>query len=114
MEYLLIFVITFIFIYLVYYLFVIHKKKTLIKWQNGKEMTYLKKVYKIKIKESNLKTFAHIIALDNAFIVALTLTIISVLKNFIVQMLVGFIVLSILIILTYHIIGKYFQKKGRI
>ncbi len=114
MKELIIFIITFILIYLVYYLFVIKRKKTLLKWQNGKEMTYLKKIYKIKIKENNLKRIATIIALSNAFIVALTLSIISYLNNFLIQMLVGFIILSGLIILTYHIIGKHYQKKGRI
>ena len=113
MEELIIFFITFILIYLIYYIFVIHKNKTLLKWQNGKEMTYLKKVYKIKIKESNLKKIANVIALNNAFIVALTLSIISLLNNFVIQMLLGFVILSVLILLTYHIIGKYYQKRSR-
>lgn len=113
MKELIIFIITFILIYLIYYVFVIHKHKTLLKWQNGKEMTYLKKVYKIKIKESNLKKIANVIAFSNAFIVALALSIISLLNNFIIQMLLGFVILSVLILLTYHIIGKYYQKRSR-
>ena len=111
MREIILFVITFLMIYLIYYIFVISKEKTLNKWKNGKEMTYLKKVYKIKVKD--LKKMANIIACTNALIVAITVSVISVINNFISQMLIGFVVLIILILLAYHIIGKYYQKKGK-
>ena len=114
MKELIIFIVTFILIYLAYYLFVIKRKKSLLKWKNGKEMTYLTKIYKLKIEDNNLKKIAKIIALDNSFIVALTLFIISFLKNFFIQLILGFVILCGLILLTYHIIGKHYQKKGMI
>ena len=111
MKEIIFFIVTFVFVYLVYYMFVINKKKSLEKWQNGKEMTYLKTVYKIKIID--LKKMANVIALSNAFIVATTISIVSIFNNFVSQMLIGFVVLIVLILGVYHIIGKYYQKKGK-
>ena len=111
MKEVLFFIITFLLVYLIYYLFVINKKKALEKWQTGKEMSYLKKVYKIKIV--NLKQMANVIALANAFIVATTVSVVSLFNNFVSQMLMGFTILICLIILVYHFIGKYYQKKGK-
>ena len=113
MKEILLFVITFIIIYLIYFIFVISRKKALLKWKNGKELTYLKKVYKIKIPKNRLKLIANVIALSNSFIVASTLSIVSIFKNFLFQMLIGFFVLCGLIVLIYHIIGKSFQKINR-
>ena len=44
MKEILLFVITFIIIYLIYFIFVISRKKSLLKCENGKELKYLKKV----------------------------------------------------------------------
>ena len=108
MKEIIFFIITFLIVYLIYYIFVIRKKKALEKWQNGKEMSYLKKVYKIKIV--NIKQMANVVAIANALIVATTVSIVSLFNNFISQMLMGFVILMGLILLIYHIIGRYYQK----
>lgn len=112
MKSVIVFVVTFLIIYLVYLVFVINRKKALANWQNGKEMRYLKSIYKLKIKKDNLKDIAHVVALTNSFIVATTVLIVSLLNNFFIQMLAGFLILCVLIVISYHIIGKYYQKKG--
>lgn len=113
MNKIILFLIAFIIIYLIYFIFVINRKKMLQKWVNGKEITYLKKVYKIKVKDINIKSLATTIALSNSFIVALTVTIVSFIKNFVLEMVIGFIVLCLLILVVYHILGKLYQKKYR-
>ena len=112
MKSVIVFVVTFLIIYLVYLVFVINRKKSLANWQNGKEMRYLKSIYKLKIKKDNLKDIAYVVALTNSFIVATTVLIISLLNNFFIQMLAGFLILCVLIVISYHLIGKYYQKKG--
>ena len=52
MKPVILFLIMFIVVFLIYYLFVIRRKKYLYKFINGKEVSYLKKVYKINIKEA--------------------------------------------------------------
>ncbi|MBQ9318953.1 MAG: hypothetical protein IJR82_04915 [Bacilli bacterium] len=111
MKQIILFIVIFLVIYLFYLLFVIIREKSLNKWKTGKEMTYLKQVYKLNDDKINFKYLAHFIALSNALILATVVTIISLFKNFVIQMLVGFLILFPTILITYHIIGKFYQKK---
>jgi len=114
MKQLILFLSIFIIVFLIYYIFVVRRKKTLEKYKNGKELTYLKYRYKLKIEKLNLKQLATILSLGNAFIIAFVVTLISMFKSFLLQMLVGLIALIPTILIVYHIIGKYYQKQGRI
>ena len=110
---LILFFVTFIVVFLIYLLFVIRRKKYLDKFIKGKEITYLKKVYKIKIKESDYKGITMLVALTNSFIMATSVTIVSLFKNIFLEILVGFGTVMVLILICYHIIGKLYQKEGR-
>lgn len=103
----------FIIVYLFYLLFVINRKKSLNKWKNGKEMIYLKYHYKLNLDKINIKQLAHVIGLSNALIMATVVTVISFIKGLILQMLLCLILLIPFILIVYHIIGKYYQKKLR-
>lgn len=106
------FISIFLGIYLLYFIFVISRKKTLNKWKNGKELTYLKYRYKLNYDRINIKSLANVIGISNAFIMALVVTIISLFKNFIIQMLIGILILFPLILIIYHGIGIYYQKQN--
>lgn len=111
MKQLILFIIIFIVVYLFYLLFVVMRKKSLEKWKNGKEMRYLKYVYKLNIEKTNIKALANAIGLSNAFIMATVVIVVTLFKSFIIQMLVGFLILFPTILITYHVIGKRFQRK---
>lgn len=113
MKELIIFLILFIIVYLFYFIFVISRKKILKKFPNGKELTFLKYKYNLDYSKINIKVLAHVIALSNAFILSITVTIISIFDNFLIQMLVGFLILIPLILIIYSIIGKIYSKKSR-
>ena len=113
MKQVLLFLSIFIIVYLFYLVFVISRKKSLIKWKNGKEMTYLKYRYKLNLDKIDIKSLANVIGLCNALIMASVVTIISFVKGFILQMLLCLVLLIPLILVFYHIIGKYYQKKLR-
>lgn len=102
---------TFIIVFLIYYLFVIRRKKYLDKFINGKEIGYLKKVYKIKLKDEDNRKIALLIALTNSFIISLVVSIVCFLNNILLQLLLGFVLVIGLILLCYHIIGKIYEKK---
>ncbi len=106
-----IYVMMFIVVYLIYYVFVISRKNVLNKFKNGKELTYLKYKYKIKVNNKNLKKLANTVVLGNSFIISTTLFIISYIDNFFVKLLVLMISILVLILGVYHIIGKYYQKQ---
>lgn len=113
MKQLILFISIFIIVYLFYLIFVISRKKSLNKWKNGKEMLYLKYRYKLNIDKINVKVLANVVGLSNAFIMALVVTIISLFKSFLIQMLVGIVLLIPSILIVYHIIGKYYQKRRK-
>lgn len=111
MEEFILFIVFFLIVYFIYLFLIILRKKKLEKYRNSTEIRYLVGRYHVDMKASNMKTVANIMALTNAFIISLTVTIISFIPNFIIKILVGFVLLIVLILISYDIIGKYFQKK---
>lgn len=110
MKYVILFLSIFLVVYLIYIIFVVNRKKSLKKITNGKELTYLKYRYKLNYDKINIKSLAHAIALANAFIIAIVVTVISVFRSFWLQMLACIVVLLPTILVIYHIIGKYYQN----
>ena len=111
MKELIIYLFIFIFTYLFYLIFVLCRKNVLKKLPNGKEMTYLKFKYGIKIDDKNLKKIANKIFLANAFILATTVSVVSLFDNLFIEIVVGVITLLVLILILYHLIGSYYKKK---
>ena len=102
---------TFLIVFIFYLLFVIRRGKYLNKFLEGKEIKYLKKVYKVKVNKQNEKKVALLIALSNSFIISVAVTIVCLVKNIFLQVIVGFVSVIVLILLCYHIIGKVFGGK---
>ena len=113
MRQIILFISIFSIVYLLYFLFVISRAKSLNKWKNGRELSFLKYRYKLNYEKINIKALGHVIALSNAFIISTVVTVISLFKNFLLQMLLGVIILVPFILIVYHIIGKIYQNKQR-
>lgn len=113
MDKLLLFIISFLFVYLIYLITVISKIDKNDKFKNSKQVLFFKNVYKIDIEKINLNKFAHIISIANAFIISLTVTIIELFDKLFIKMMVGFIVLLPLTLLIYYIIGKIYKSKEK-
>lgn len=111
MESLIWFCLVFIIVYLVYFLFVICRKKKLEKVKQSTEMLFLKKRFKLNLEKINVKFLAHFIALINAFIIAVTFVVVELFDNIIIKLMVAFVVLIILILLIYSLFGKILKKK---
>ena len=111
MEYLFIFVFTFLIVYLVYYQIIIRRKKGLEAFRNGKQLLFFKNAYKMDIDNIDCKKFANSLSLTNAFIIALTVTVTELLDGLVIKMLVGFVILIPLILICYFILGKVYKKK---
>ena len=111
MKQLLIYIVTFVIVYLFYFIFVLNRKNVLKKFPNGKEMSYLKIKYGVKINDANLKKIANKICLANSFILATTVFIVSLINSLILEILVALPVLLVLILVLYHIIGTHYKKE---
>ena len=110
-SYVVLYLVTFICLYVIYYLFVVRRKKTSDKIKNSLEVKYLISKYKIDIERINLKKLSNKIALCNSFIISTTFMVVLLVKHFILQMLLGFVVFFPLIIICYHILGKKLKKE---
>ena len=111
MQDLIMFIILFIFIYLFYFVFVLKRKNVLSKFPNGKECTYLKYRYKLKINDSNINSIANKIFLINSFILSSTVSVVMLFDSLLLGVIVGIVTLIILILVSYHILGTSLKKK---
>ena len=113
MKYLILFVVTFLIVYLLYLVTVVLNKKKLKKFPKSNQVIFFVKKYGVKVDDSNSKELANLIALANAFIISLTITVIELIPNFILKVLVAFPIIIILILVSYDIIGKTMLKRGK-
>ena len=105
--------VVFVVIYLFYLITVITRKKKLDKLMEGMEVTYLKKRYKLSLRNINKKLIGNLIAFTNSFIVSITVLIVSVIENYILKLMVAFIILVPCIIIAYHLIGLYLKRSEK-
>lgn len=111
MENVIIYIVSFTFIYLIYFFVIINREKKRNLYRKSTEVLYLEKKYKLNIDKINMKELAHLLSLANAFIIANVVLIISFVDSIILKMLLGFVVLIPMIIIVYHLIGTYYKKK---
>ncbi len=113
MEYLSTFIFCFLTIYLAYFMVIVNRKKGLEKFKEGRQLKFFKKAYDLDFRKIELKKFANSLALTNAFIMSLTVTIVELFDNFIIKMLVGAITLIPLMLIMYKILGSTYKKEGK-
>ena len=111
MKELIIYLIIFIFTYLFYVVFVLHRKNVLKKFPDGMYMKYLNYKYGVKVNDKNLKKIASRVFLANSFILSTTVYVVCLFDNLFIEIIVGLATLIILILVLYHIIGTYYRKK---
>ena len=112
MKYIIMFVVSFLVVYLAYLMTVILNKKKLKKFETSNQALYFVKKYNVKISDKNVKLLANLVALSNAFIISITLVIIDLVPNYILKVLVAFVIIIPLILVLYHIVGLVMLKRG--
>lgn len=111
MEKLILFPITFIVVYFVYYFLVIRKEDKLIKLKKSTEFMYLKNIYKVDFKQYDFKWLAKTVILTNCLIISLVVTIVSFIDSIVVMLLVGFVILIPTILIVYYLLSKYLKAR---
>ena len=112
------FVISFIVVFILYQVFVIRKAK---RKKNSKkeakepfEVTYLVSKYNLDINKVNYNRLLTVVALVSSFDIALVVFIITLFDNFLLEIVVGFISTLIIIFVSYHLVYLVYKKKGMI
>ena len=111
---LILFVVSFIIVFLLYRIFIIKKAKRKKNPKEPFEVTYLVNKYKLDLEKINYKRLLNVISLVSSFDIALVVVIIVLLKSFILEIIVGFISTLIIILVSYHLVYLVYKKKGMI
>lgn len=115
MEEVILFFMSYIFIFICYQIIFIRplKKKTK-KNKELLEVKYLITRYNLDIDKVNYKQLLQICALTSSFDMALTVSLIFLSDNLLMELLIGFISICILILLSYKLVYLFYKKKGMI
>ena len=111
MNYIIIYFIAFTIIYLFYLFAVVLQKKRMDKFKKSHQIMFFVNRYNLDINKINIRRFTHILALVNAFIMATAFICMYLVDSLILQFIVGLAVLFPLLLITYHIVGKIYQRK---
>ena len=111
---LILFLLSFIFIFLLYQLIIVRRAKRKNKTKEPFEVTYLVGKYNLDLKKVNYKKLLRVISLVSSLDIALVVTLILLFDNFLVEVVVGFIATLIIIITSYHLVYLGYKKKGMI
>ena len=117
MQDIILFILTFLFTFIIYQLFIVRKAKSKKKKKNKWEVieiSYLVKKYKLDMEKISYNQLLQIVALTSSFDIALIVTIILMFDNFILEIIVGFIAMFLIIMISYHLIYIFYKRKGMI
>ena len=126
MEELGLFILSFIFVLLIYQIFIIipakKRKNNKSKVRKKKEDTskelfeikYLQARYKLDMKKINYNQLLQICAITSSFDISFIVYLIGIINNFILRVLGGFIFTLCIIMLSYHLVYLFYKKKGMI
>lgn len=109
MEYVIWFIFSFILIYIIYYFLFIRKARRGEKI--SAEAQYLTVLYKLDIDKFSYYKFVRVVGLVTSFDIAIVSTIVAKVDGVIWQILFGFVAVVPVIVLSFMLVGKYYQSK---
>ena len=112
MEEVYLFLFSFLFLLVLYELFVVRKEKKRRSKKKPMEVRYLEARYHLDLSKINYRQLLNVISVVSAFDIALLVTIILLAPSFWLEILLGAILVLPVILISYHFVGKFYQKKG--
>lgn len=118
LEYLVVFVVVFIFNYFVQLKNIPKKKKRGRRKKKeviSTELLYLNRIYNVDISKIDIKKFMLVVSFINTFIISsIYIIIMYLLNNIILRIIIGVVLLILMIIICYGFLAKYYLwKEGR-
>lgn len=118
MQQLILFLLSFVFILVVYEIFIVSKakKNEKSKKENKQpaEVKYLISKYKFNLKKVNYHELLHVCAVVSSFDMALIVSLAHIFENGLLQMLVILVLVVPVILISYHIVYLIYKKRGLI
>ena len=118
MQEIILFILTFLIIFVVYESFIVTKaKKNLKKKKDNKqlmEVKYLVYKYKFDLKKIDYKKLLHVCAVVSSIDMALIVSISMIFESYLFQLITAVLLLVPVILISYHIVYLIYKKKGLI
>ena len=118
MEEVVLFLMSFIFIFIVYEIFVVSKaKKNEKKKKDNKqpmEVKYLVLKYKFDLKKVNYHKLLHVCAFVSSLDMAVIVSLAMLFDSYMLQLLVVLVLVVPMILISYHIVYLIYKKRGLI
>ncbi len=121
MEELILFILTFIFVLIIYEIFIVTPAKNRKKKPGRKkkdkevlEVLYLTKRYRLDLEKVNYNQLLQIIAITSSLDIAIICSLIMLFDHFLLRILVGGISIVVVLLVSYHIVYLFYKKKGMI
>ena len=119
MEELILFLMTYVLVFIIYQIFIISPAKKRKKNNDKKdkelfEVRYLVSKYKLDLDKISYNQLIQICALISSFDISVAVSVVALNNNFLVDMLLGFTTIFVLIFISYHMVYLFYKKKGMI
>ena len=118
MEELVLILLTFIFVLIIYEVFIIapiKKKRGLNSdYKEIIEIKYLIARYNLDLKKVDYNQLLQICGIVSSFDIALVVSLVAYVHGLVLELIVGFSSATIIILLSYHIVYLFYNKKGMI
>ena len=118
MQEFILFILSFLFILVIYELFIVAKaKKNEKKKKDSKqpiEVKFLITKYKFDLKKIDYHKLLHVCAVVSSFDMALIVTLAMLFENYLLQLLIVFVLVFPVILISYHFVYLVYKKRGLI
>lgn len=119
MEEVILFLMTFILLFVIYQvIFILPLKKKDDKKNNKDkellEIRYLKSKYNLDFDKISYKQLLQLCAITSCLDISIAVTVVSYVSSFFWEIAIGFVVICILIFSSYHLIYLFYKKKGMV
>ena len=114
MNEIILFLMTYLFVFFIYQIFIIRKAKRKNSKKRPMEVNYLINKYHIDIKRIDYKKLLLIISLVSSLDISILVTIILIFDSYFIKIVVALLLVIPIIVISYHFIGSYYKKKGMV
>ena len=118
MQEFILFILSFLFILVIYELFIVAKaKKNEKKKKDSKqpiEVKFLITKYKFDLKKIDYHKLLHVCAVVSSFDMALIVTLAMLFENYLLQLLIVLVLVFPVILISYHFVYLVYKKRGLI
>ena len=114
MEEFILFIITFIFVFVLYQLFLIGPRKKKKAKKELIEIRYLETRYALDVKKISYPQLLQICAIVSSLDISMIVWIIVHIHPLWLMLLVGFIAIFLFILISYHFVYLFYKKKGMV